>query len=185
MERKIRRSALLLIAFLAISGCEGLIGPNRQGEIKLSSQFFGTDSYYLFGYAYEQGEFYRYPYQGEPIPDIINEAFRLVGGDIKLLPGFNTPARTNGFALVGEFENLSSARDFYDTYVEVESDLQFEVTSDTVELYQVWVQKTSIDNYVKMLVTDIQNLEGEGGVTYNEVSLEYTYQPNGTSTFPD
>ena len=67
----------------------------------------------------------------------------------------------NGFALVGEFESLEEARNFYKDYREVDSNLQFEADSDTVELYQVWVQQTSIGNYAKLLVTDIQNFEGE------------------------
>lgn len=186
MIRMITRYVAVAAVFMLSGGCEAIFGPDRTGEIQLSSQFFGSESYYLFGYSYETGEFYRYPYQGEPIPDIINEAFRvIVGGEVGLLPGFNTPGKVNGFALVGEFETLESGRTFYEEYDEVESDLQFEVVSDTVELYQVWVQKTSIGNYVKLFVKGIENLQGESGNLYNELSLEYTYQPDGSTVFND
>ena len=91
----------------------------------------------------------------------------------------------NGFALVGEFETLDGARSFYEGYSNVEDDLQFETVSDTVELYQVWVQQTSTDKYVKLLVKDILDREGDSGTLYSEVVLEYTYQPDGSATFPD
>ncbi len=185
-----RRSGILfgtvLLVLFGMSSCKGLLGPDKTGEIQLSSETFG-ESYYLFGYSYEDGEYYRFEYQGEPLPDIINEAYRVLvaGGGFITLPGFNTPGQMNGFALIGEFENLESARDFYNKYVKVEDGLQFETVSDTVKLYQVWAQQTEIGNYVKLLVKDIQNFEGESGALFNEVSLEYTYQPNGSSTFPD
>lgn len=173
---------LLWVSF-AISGCKALTGPNRKGEINLSSETFG-DTYYLFGYSYEAEEYYRFQYQGEPLPDIINEGYRsLIGGNY--LPGFNTPGQINGFALVGEFESLENARTFYEDYSDVEDNLQFETVSDTVELFQVWVQQTDIGNFVKLLIKDIQTFEGETGTVYNEVTLEYTYQPNGSTTFPD
>ena len=108
----------------------------------------------------------------------------LEGGNVTLLPGFNSPGQMNGFALAGEFGSLEDANDFYKEYNEVEAGLQFETVSDTVELYQVWIQQTDIGNYVKLLVRDIQNFEGETGNLYNEVTLDYTYQPNGSTTFP-
>ena len=102
-----------------------------------------------------------------------------------LLPGFNTPGQMNGFALAGEFGNLEGARNYYNEYLKVEDGLQFETISDTVELYQVWIQQTVLGNYVKLLITDIQNYELEAGAIYNEITMEYTYQPDGSSTFPD
>jgi len=183
MRKSVLNYIVLLWVSFALSGCKALTGPSRTGEINLSSETFG-ETYYLFGYSYEDEEYYRFQYQGEPLPDIINEGFRsLIGGNY--LPGFNTPGKTNGFALVGEFESLESARSYYEGYSDVEDDLQFVTVSDTVELYQVWVQQTNIGNYVKLLVKDIKTFEGETGTVYNEVKAEYTYQPDGSSTFPD
>jgi hypothetical protein len=177
-------AAATLLLFLV--GCEGLVGPDLSGKIKLSSQLFGSESYYLFGYSYEDGEFYKYPYTGERVPDIINEGFLVIEGSKQTsLPGFNTPGMVNGFALVGEFESLGDARGFYEGYDQVEEGLQFETVSDTVELYQVWVHQTSAGNYVKMVVTSILDFEVESGRPYNEVTLEYVYSPEGSTDFPD
>jgi hypothetical protein len=173
------------VILLAGTACERLFGPDKEGDFRLSSETFG-DSYYLFGFSYEDGDFYRYPFQGEPVPDIINEGYReLVGGEVVVLPGLNTPGRVNGFALVGEFDNLDDARSFFKDYDQVEEGLQFVIVSEIVELYQVWVQKTADGKYVKLLVRDSNKLENENGVPYNEVELEYVYQSDGSRNFPD
>lgn len=174
-------SAFLLIG----TSCDKWFGPDREGEIRLSSETFG-DTYYLFGYSYEKGDFYRFPFQGERVPDIINEGYReLVGGEVVSLPGFNTPDRVNGFARVGDFDNLEDARTFFKEYDKAEEDLQFVIVSEVVELYQIWVQKTADGNYVKLLVKNVEYLENENGVPYNEAVLEYVYQPDGSRNFPD
>ncbi len=171
-----------------MSSCELFRGPDRSGEIELSSQLFGTDTYYLFGYHYEDGEYYRFPFQGDPVPDIINEGMRtLQGGELVVLPQFNSPKRGEkvGFALYGEYNTIDLAREAYKNLVSVGNDLQYETLSDTVELYQVWVQRTGDGNYAKLLVKDILFDQGESGNKYNQVIMEYTYQPNGSSTFPE
>ena len=184
MRRTLLKYGVVLGVFLLAGACKALTGPDRTGEIHLSSETFG-DTYYLFGYSFENSDFYRFKFQGEPLPDIINEAFRvLADGKVFSLPGFNTPGQMNGFALVGEHENLEDARTFYEEYTDVETGLQFEIVSDTVELYQVWVQKTKAGNYVKLLIKEIQNFEGETGASFNEVTMDYTYQPDGSTTFP-
>ena len=180
------RYVLLLALILTSAGCKMFRGPDKTGEFRLSSEKYLAESFYVFGYSYEDSEFYRYQYEKDPLPDIINEGYRVLDGDETIeLPGFNTPGQMNGFALVGEFENLEEARNFYSGYGEVENGLQFETVSDTVELYQVWVQQTEIGNYAKLLVKDILHLEGEGSTVYNDVILDYTYQSDGSTKFTD
>ncbi len=178
--------AAFLVMVLITGGCEAIRGPQRTGEIELSSQRFMSETYYLYGYSYEKADYFRFPFQGEPEPDIINEAFRaLIGGSVVLLPGFNTPAQENGFALLGTFGTLEEAREFYKGYSKVEDGLQFEIVSDTVELYQVWLQHTVLGNYAKLLVRNIQNFEDESGAAYNLVNMDYTYQPDGSTSFSE
>jgi hypothetical protein len=89
----------------------------------------------------------------------------------------------NGFALLGEFSSLKEAEEFYQNYQSVEEGLQYESVSDTVKLYQVWMQKTSAGTYAKMLIREIYNGEGATGVPYNEVLLKYHYSNDGSATF--
>jgi len=180
------RFVLLLALILTSAGCKMLFGPDKTGEFRLSSEKTLDAAYYLFGYSYEDSEFYRYPYEKDPLPDIINEGTRRLQGDETIeLVSFNTPGQSNGFALVGEYANLDDAKDFYKDYKRVEDGLQFAVGSDTVEAYQVWIQQTSAGNYVKLLVKEANSLEGEEGNKYSEAHLDYTYQPNGSKDFPN
>jgi hypothetical protein len=45
------------------------------------------------------------------------------------------------------------------------------------------VQQTSAGKFAKMVIRNIQYLESETGEAYNEVSLEYTYSPEGSTEF--
>jgi hypothetical protein len=172
-------------AFLILlCGCKEEAGPDLAGEITLSSQLHGTESYYLYGFSFESGELVRYPSQEDPVPDIINEGFPVMEGSVESsVPGFNTPARVNGFALVGEFLTWDEAMDFYNAYSKVEEGLLYQTVSDTVRLYQVWVQQTPAGKYAKMIIREIRYLESETGTPYNEVTLEYAYSPDGSSGF--
>jgi len=174
------------LLLLVLVGCGKESGPDLTGEISLSSQLFGSDGYYLFGYSYEDGEMYKYPYSGEAFPDIINEGTRVIEGtETVLYPSFNTPARINGFTLLGEFSNQEDAREFYKEYGTVEEGLLFEPASSIVEINQVWLQMTSAGNYVKLLVREISEFEVESAQDYNEIILEYTYQPDGSKSFQE
>lgn len=181
----VSRNVVLVFLVLASTGCKMLFGPDKTGEFRLSSEKSGTEVYYLYGYSYEESDFYRFPYEKDPLPDIINEGYRIIEGSGQYeLPGFNTPGQTNGFALVGEFGTLAEAQSFYDGYKKVEENLQYVTVSDIVEPFQVWIQKTSAGNYVKLLVKEVSSLEGDLGNKYSEALLEYTYQPNGSREFP-
>ncbi len=185
-EGSMRRCGLILVAgiVLILAGCDSNKGPDYAGEIQLSSQLFGVENYYLMGYSFEDSEYYKFPSDGEHVPEIINEGYLVIdGGKQVSLPGFNAPGKGSAFALVGEFASGEEARSFFNGYAEVEEGLKFTQVSDTVKLHQVWVQQTAKGNYVKMVITVIQYMEVESGRPYNEVNLEYGYAPNGSKVF--
>ncbi|MEZ5069482.1 MAG: hypothetical protein R2751_00590 [Bacteroidales bacterium] len=71
-------SILLAVPVLSLCSRERWFGPDREGELQLSSQRFGAETYYTSGYHYDDGAYYRYDRfspTGDPTPDIINEAF--------------------------------------------------------------------------------------------------------------
>jgi hypothetical protein len=179
-------TGIIAAAFLLVLvGCKKETNPTLGGQITLSSQLHGTESFYINGFLFEKAEMVRYHLTlHENLPDIINEGFPVINGSEELSePGFNTPGRVNGFALVGEFSNLTDANAFFQDYTELEEGLEYQMVSDTVKLYQVWVQQTSAGNFVKMVIRDIAYLEAEAGQAYSEVSLEYTYSPGGSTEF--
>lgn len=177
---------LWLLVPVLFSACSGPGGADLKGEMNLSSQLFGTENYYLFGFSYEEADLFKYPFGGETVPDIINEGFLVIdGSDLRALPGFATPEGINGFALAGSFESQEDARAFFNSYDQVEDGLQFVQISDTVRENQVWVQQSSLGNYAKLLIRKVSSFEVETGRPYSEVILDYVYQPDGSTTFPE
>ena len=175
-----------MVMLLLLVGCDEDRGIDKKGSMQLSMQSYLADTWYRFGYHYEDGDMYRYPFAGDPVPDILNEGFRVIGPDGETSePGFNTPAQVNGFALVGEFSSAAEALSFFEAYAEVEGGLTYSPISDTVRLHQVWVQKTQAGKYAKLLVTRIEYFTQDGGAQGNEISLDYVYQPDGSASFPE
>lgn len=168
-----------------VSGCNNNNEPVNEGKIELSSELFGVDAYYTYGYNFEKSEYLKYSFlsPGSTMPDIINLPFKKPDGTIAA-PGFNSPYRVNGFHLLAEFSSLTEAQEFYDSYKEADQMANFVVDSDTVKLYQVWLQKTKVDNYVKLLVKDINFFEEGLGADYVVVSMDYFYLSDGSATFP-
>ena len=101
-----------------------------------------------------------------------------------IAPGFNAPSGLYGFHLLGEFSSLNDAREFYNDYTEADPQINFKVDSDTIRRNQVWLQKTQLDYYAKMLITDIGYYFDGLGDDYIVVSIVFTYQNDGSTIFP-
>ena len=175
----------MFIMAMVIS-CNKNDGPVRKGSINLSSELLGVETYFIYGYNFKKSDYIQFSLfqsMSTTKPDIINYPFKNPDGTIGA-PGFNAPSGKNGFHLLGEFNSLNEARTFYDDYPEVQSNLTYEVDSDTVRKYQVWLQKTQLDQYAKLLVTDIAYYNESMGESYVVVSMDFTYQDDGTGIFP-
>ena len=99
MKMKESIGVLVLTCALFLWGCEKESGPALTGGITLSSELHGTESYYINGYSFEDGQMYAYSIarQGGPLPDIINEGSPVIeDGQEHSLPGFNPPGQVNG-----------------------------------------------------------------------------------------
>lgn len=172
---------ILTLFIIAAAGACTKEGKTNSGEIILSSEFNFTSAT-LSGYNFEEQAFFTYP-AGEHIsPDIIVDQFRLLDGSIK--PGFSSPDNLNGFALAGNFSELEESQSFYNSLRTVDGFGNFSASTDTVELYQVWVLKTSQDSYAKLLVSDIWETEDSYGM-HIEVKIYYDYRPDGSTEFPE
>ena len=175
-----------VLILVLVTSCKKNDQPVMKGSINLSSQLLGVDTYYIFGYNFDTSDYIQFSFfqtMGNTVPDIINYPFKNPDGTVDA-PGFNAPSRKNGFHLLGEFNSLYEARTFYNEYLDIQSGLSFEVDSDTVRKYQVWLQKTQLDHYAKLLVTDIAYYNESIGESYVVVSMDFTYQDDGTGIFP-
>lgn len=168
-----------ICSFLLLYACE----PKESkitGQLTLSSKF-DFDKGIVSGFHFASQRYVNYPSGGDTKADIVVDQFRLLNGTIK--PGFSSPDNNNGFALADQFSSLEESSEFYEDYTQVDTTLNFLPSSDTVRLFQVWILKTSADNYVKLHVRNIQYFEDMSG-TYVDVLMDYYYQDDGSSLFP-
>lgn len=180
MKRKVL-SILTALSLLTMA-CERNINPGGEGQIVLSS-LFNYETSTTLGFSFDSEEFTAFT-STTPVglqPDIIIETFKRVDAPPK--PGFTSPSNDNGFALLGEFDDLAASEDFFNAYTEADSTRSLDPTTDTVRLYQVYLLQTKQDNFVKLLVRDIENFDNMSG-EYIEVTIDYNYQGDGTPRFP-
>jgi hypothetical protein len=172
----------LLILLLMVVSCETGGGGDGEGRIVLSS-IFDYESSKTRGFNFEEEQFMEFPAATatSPQPDIIIETYKRVDAPPK--PGFTSPGNENGFALLGVFDDLTTSEDFYNNYLEVDTSLTLNSSTDTVRLYQVWILRTALGNYAKLLVRDIRNYDDMAG-EYMEVTVDYHYRDDGTPRFP-
>lgn len=172
---------ILALSLVLPTGCKKA-NQEYRGDVILSSAFNFEDAS-VYGYNFEMGKRLIFPAPvGEPLPDIIVDRYRLLDGSVK--PGFTSPANTNGFALAGAFDNLQESLDYYENeLLTFDANAEFSPSSDTVREFQVWVLKTTLNKYVKLHVREIWTIDDVTG-KFNEVMVDYYYQPDGTATFP-
>jgi len=179
MYFKLFTRLFVLLFIITVVSCNDPIEDERWGEMSLSSAFdFTTSS--LVGYNYELESYARFPSSVDPFPDIILDKFTKPDGEI--FPGFSSPGNDAGFALVSESGTLPEALDAFNQLQEFNEASALSPTTDTIRLYQVWVLKTSLENYTKMVVKDIRYLQNLSG-DYIKVDLEYYYQDDGSPAF--
>ena len=179
---------LLWLVLFAFYSCEEeSTEPKDSGEITLSSRILGTQIYYVNGFSFERDEMIPTTGSNGYMPDIVAENIEIrdpftgeLGIALVLRSATTNP---NGFVLNRKFQDLDEAQQWFDNYAEVEFDNPFwrtdTLTSDPV--YPIYTYRTTADNYVKMLIKDVNII----GSDYGEVVLEYRIQRDGSTTFTD
>jgi len=156
----------------------------NQGEITLSSEFVGADNfYYRLGFSFEESKYFAIPVTKEgEVPDLFLYSFLIPGTDNMEAFLYTENSNKNGIFKNAEFNQMSEAESYYSNYDTVIND-QWTTLSDTLEKFQVYTFKTSVDNYVKLLIIDVRVLSNFGGFDYMEVDLKYFIQRDGSRNF--
>ena len=103
----------VLACMFILTACQGNKDKSYSGEIMLSSELFGSSSYYVQGYSFESEEFVSYP-GTSPAPDILVENLREPGGDI-VAAGFSSPGNSKAFLLHGSYNSAAEAESAYES----------------------------------------------------------------------
>jgi hypothetical protein len=175
--------SLLLAVFMTSSCKKDNPDPSSTGEITLSSKTYGTQTYYLEGYSFENQEFYPRTTSGTEIDIYLNELLNTKGELNGVQFTTSTIAEsTPGYYLNAGFESLTEAEEYYNNYVEAfPYGPEYVTLTDTLKAFQVYTFKTWKLNYVKFFIKDIRVFKkGELADYYMEVDIKYFIQRDGT-----
>ncbi len=175
---------LLLTAVLAVSvfltSCEKEPEHLSGGVFTIDNALYGYGPYYAIGFSFEQGR--KLKTSDVPGPDITIHARTGAGDDIEGAY-LDTPNMVESFALAGEFGSEAEAKIFFDGLLEIEpASYNWVLNADGVRMHQVWIFRTSEDNYARFMIKDLVLDDAEGG-PYAEVTAAWQIQPDGSTTF--
>jgi len=172
--KKIIKEVLLTLVFFSLMACDHS-GGTYSDEILLSSELFGSATYYVRGYLFEEGEFINYP-GTDGTPDILAENFRQADGSI-VAAGFSSPGNSAAFLLKGTYNSESEATDVYTALTVADTVSTYQEITDTLRINQVWLFRTVNGHYAKMQIKDIAKVTGSNQTVHFEIQFQYRYQP--------
>jgi hypothetical protein len=154
--------------------------PSAISKITLSSETFGTQTYYSMGYSFETQEFLKRIGSGSEIDIYLNEILNPQGELTGVQFATNTISEsTFGFYLNATLEDSVEAKNYYDNYI-VADFPEYVPLSDTIKEFQVYTFRTWKLNYVKFFVSDIRVFYSGDRADFMEVDLEYFIQRDGS-----
>lgn len=177
-----RTKILLLLGLVILSGivvsCDKEPATKYAGEFTIDNALYGYGPYYAIGYSYELGM--KLKTSDTPPPDITVHARTDAQGDVSGAY-LDTPNLTESYALAGDFNTGTEAKDFFDNLLQVGT-YTWTLFADDISEHQVYVFKTSEENYVKFRIKNLV-LEDRDSGAYAEVTIEWRIQPDGSTTF--
>jgi hypothetical protein len=180
MWRKTKISLLLGLAVVSVImvSCDKEPDDIYAGEFTIDNTLYGYGPYYAIGFSFELGR--KLKTSDSPQPDITILAKTDVQGNI-LGAYLDTPNLQASFALAGDFNTGTEAKNFFDNLLQVGT-YTWTLFADDISEHQVYVFETSEDNYVKFRIKNLV-LDDTGDDAYAEVTIEWRIQPDGSTTF--
>jgi hypothetical protein len=86
------------------------------------------------------------------------------------------------FYKAGEFADETAAKSAFDNFKTVSVSQWLDI-ADPVLPNQVWIYKSGTEHYAKIRIISTIN-ETRQTVPYGEISFQWVYQTDGSSTFP-
>jgi len=161
-----------------IESCLKERGTDNAGEFTIDNNLYGYGPYYAIGFSFEQAR--ELKTNDSPEPDITVHARTDAQGNVSGAY-LDTPNLQASYALAGEFDTDTEAKDFFNNLLEVGTYTWY-LFADNISEHQVYVFKTRKDNYVKFRIKDLVLNDTENG-PYAQVTIEWRIQPDGSTTF--
>ncbi len=178
-----KRFIFILLVLLLASCNKNTVKPVvDENTIALSSQIYGSNLYYVYGYSFELGKAVS-SLDNKQVADITPTQILHPDGSVlgaRLSASVNN---TYGFHKEGNFGSLQEATNFYDAFHEVD-DTSWKSLTDTLAPFQVYAFKTYQADYVKFMITGVNIVAGVTSQdSYVEIGLKYLIQRDGTNVF--
>jgi hypothetical protein len=183
---KLSHFFIFLFLFM-LSSCAKEEDPNPNGDITLSSRFYGTNVYFVYGFSFELEESVPSLNSGGKIYDIIPVNILEASTGNAIGSQFSVEgSNQNGLLLNDQFETLSEAESFFMNYTNATNG-PWQDLSDTIKSFQVYTYKTHQNNFVKFYTKDVRIIKSEleDEKDYIEIDIHYYIQRDGSSVFAE
>lgn len=168
----------LLTIFLIISGCTKKESTRTSGIDTIDNiTYTGSSTYFVYGFTFSEAKLVTT--NANPGPDIAIYVNVDNGTPRLTLQSNNLRA---SFFKVGDFADAAAGQSAFDNLKTV-SATQWVDMADPIKDNQVWVYRSGADTYTKFRIISTVN-EPRQGIDYGECTFQWSYQPDGSLTFP-
>lgn len=176
-----RRLVIVAVSSLLLAGCGNKNSAPLKGTVTLDNELFSNGSYYYaMGLSFAEGG--EVPTLPDPDrADITVQAGPLTtGGAIEAYLSANTldPA----FSLTGTYTSAEEATTAFNNLKEAVALSYIDLASPLLA-NQVWVVRTRESKYAKIVIRNV-TLDTSTTPPSASCTLEWVYQPDGTTRFP-
>ena len=171
-----------LMAFSA--GCKKESSNPTSGEITLSSQKFGSQTFYVFGFSVATGSLVQFSLGSvTQIPDWVLEEILDISGNPVGANITTNPQNSLAFSLNGTFPTNEAALAAFSAYRDVAMPSPTDKISD-IKPYQLYTYKDRSGKYTKFLIEGLEKKQGDSN-PYYEATIRWVSQPDGTTHFSE
>jgi hypothetical protein len=173
-----KRSYFIYLLIMALlSGCKKSDSISNTGTANINNTTYQSTTYYVYGFSFSKAK--KVSTLETPGPDVII----YVNADTP--PNRLTMQANNlnpSFYKIGDFPDEQSAIAAFDGLKTV-GNYTWSEMADPISPNQVWVYKSGTPTYAKMRIISTVN-DVRNSIPYGEVTFEWVYQPDGSTTFP-
>jgi hypothetical protein len=175
-----KRSFLFVAALVALlSSCSKSDNPTS-GTVYIDNKLYGSGPYYSLGFTFSGAK--KVSTLANPGPDITVEAGSVTtGGNVVAFLSSNSFSPS--FYLAGQYPTAELAGAAFKSLTSVGSGLSWSSFGTPLYKNQVWIFKTEDEKYAKLLIVS-DSLNTSVNPPFASCSFKWSYQPDGSTTFP-
>lgn len=176
-----KRSVLTgLFIFLLLTSCNKDDSPDTSGTVTINNEASFGNTWFINGFSITTGE--KVSTENDPL-DVITIMGTKDNSILKCY--FDTRNYISSFFLYGQYDDEATCKGAFKNLVTINLPLQWTSIGDNLKENQIWLFRTSNENYAKIrIISTIVRESTTLTFPYAECTFEWVYQPDGTLTFP-